>query len=98
MPELPEVEGYRRYFAEHATGRTIRSVMADPTILRNATPPALRDAMVLALPVHPLCREDCPGLCPDCGALWDELPADHDHRQVDSRWAALEGLKAPSKE
>lgn len=46
--------------------------------------PALRDAMVLALPVHPLCREDCPGLCPDCGALWDELPADHHHRQVDS--------------
>jgi len=60
--------------------------------------PALRDAMVLALPVHPLCREDCPGLCPECGALWDELPADHQHRQVDSRWAALEGLTALSKE
>ena len=27
--------------------------------------PALRDAVVLALPLRPLCREDCPGLCPD---------------------------------
>jgi uncharacterized protein len=52
--------------------------------------PELRDAVVLALPNHPLCREDCPGLCAECGALWDELPADHSHRQVDSRWAALE--------
>ena len=52
--------------------------------------PELRDAVVLALPNHPLCREDCPGLCPECASPWDELPADHGHRQVDSRWAALE--------
>jgi uncharacterized protein len=51
--------------------------------------PELRDAVVLALPNHPLCRENCPGLCPECGAQWDELPADHSHRQVDPRWAAL---------
>ena len=52
--------------------------------------PELRDAVVLALPNHPLCRADCPGLCPECGVHWDELPEDHHHRQVDSRWAALE--------
>jgi uncharacterized protein len=51
--------------------------------------PALRDAVVLALPTNPLCREDCPGLCPECGALWEELPADHSHQQGDPRWAAL---------
>ena len=54
--------------------------------------PSLRDAVVLALPSHPLCRPDCPGLCPDCGAHWDDLPADHDHAQIDSRWAALQKL------
>jgi uncharacterized protein len=54
--------------------------------------PALRDEVVLALPNHPLCREDCPGLCPDCGVPWDELPAGHGHRQVDQRWAALRTL------
>ena len=52
--------------------------------------PALRDAVVLALPPNPLCREDCRGLCPECGVPWDELPDDHGHEQVDSRWAALE--------
>ena len=52
--------------------------------------PALRDAVVLALPNHPLCRDDCPGLCPECGVHWDELPEDHTHRQIDPRWAALE--------
>jgi len=55
--------------------------------------PDLRDAVVLALPVNPLCREDCPGLCPECGVPWDELPADHAHEQIDSRWAALDQLK-----
>lgn len=57
--------------------------------------PELRDAVVLALPNHPLCREDCPGLCPECGTRWDELPADHSHRQVDARWAALKNLTEP---
>jgi uncharacterized protein len=55
--------------------------------------PELRDAVVLALPLHPKCREDCPGLCPDCGAPWDELPPDHSHAQADPRWAALRQLQ-----
>jgi uncharacterized protein len=54
--------------------------------------PELRDAVVLALPINPLCRDDCPGLCPECGTHWDELPPDHDHGRVDSRWAALQRL------
>ena len=54
--------------------------------------PSLRDAVVLALPSHPLCRQDCPGLCPECGAHWDDLPADHTHDQIDPRWAALHKL------
>ena len=52
--------------------------------------PALRDAVVLALPNHPLCRADCPGLCPECGVRRDELPADHSHQRTDPRWAALD--------
>ena len=39
MPELPDVEAYRRFFREHAAGRTVRRVVVpDPTIVRNATP------------------------------------------------------------
>jgi uncharacterized protein len=55
--------------------------------------PVLRDALVLALPMSPLCREDCPGLCPECGEHLADLPKDHSHDAVDPRWAALAGLR-----
>jgi uncharacterized protein len=54
--------------------------------------PAVRDAVVLTLPTNPLCRPDCPGLCPECGVHFDDLPADHSHEVVDARWAALSNL------
>ncbi|MER5887346.1 DUF177 domain-containing protein [Streptomyces sp. NPDC001941] len=53
--------------------------------------PVLRDAVVLALPMQPVCREDCAGLCPDCGINLNDAP-DHHHEAVDIRWAALQGL------
>ncbi|WP_088317956.1 DUF177 domain-containing protein [Kineosporia sp. R_H_3] len=53
--------------------------------------PALRDAVVLALPFQPVCREDCPGLCSECGARLADDP-DHHHESVDPRWAALQGI------
>ncbi len=51
--------------------------------------PLVRDEVVLALPVAPLCRADCAGLCVDCGQRWDDLPAGHSHATMDPRWAAL---------
>ncbi|BBH64399.1 metal-binding protein [Actinoplanes sp. OR16] len=60
--------------------------------------PAVRDAIVLMLPTNPLCRPDCPGLCPECGVHFDELPADHSHEDVDPRWAALRNMTAESPE
>ncbi|MGZ4590890.1 MAG: YceD family protein [Actinomycetes bacterium] len=53
--------------------------------------PVLRDAVVLALPLQPLCRDDCPGLCSDCGAKLADDP-EHGHESADPRWAALQGL------
>lgn len=54
--------------------------------------PVLRDAVVLSLPIQPVCREDCPGLCPDCGVRLADDP-EHEHEgPVDIRWAALQGL------
>lgn len=50
------------------------------------------DAIVLALPINPLCDEDCLGLCPDCGEKWESLPEDHAHEAIDARWAGLTGL------
>jgi uncharacterized protein len=50
--------------------------------------PALRDAVVLSLPLQPVCRDDCPGLCSHCGARLADDP-EHQHDEVDPRWAAL---------
>lgn len=55
--------------------------------------PPIRDAIVLSLPINPLCTPDCLGLCPDCGEKWADLPADHMHQLKDARWASLESLK-----
>ncbi len=55
--------------------------------------PAFRDAVVLALPMSPLCREDCPGLCAECGTPLADAGPGHQHDEVvDPRWAALKQL------
>ncbi|GAA1707967.1 DUF177 domain-containing protein [Isoptericola hypogeus] len=53
--------------------------------------PAVRDSLVTALPFQPLCRQDCPGLCSECGARLAEDP-DHHHDVVDPRWSALQTM------
>jgi formamidopyrimidine-DNA glycosylase len=46
VPELPDVESFRRFFARRAMGRTVEHVVVpDPTILRNTTPRELDDAL-----------------------------------------------------
>jgi uncharacterized protein len=55
--------------------------------------PAFRDAVVLALPLSPLCRDDCPGLCAECGAKLADAGPQHGHGdQVDPRWGLLAKL------
>ena len=52
--------------------------------------PVLRDAVVLALPMSPLCREDCPGLCVQCGVRLADTGPGHGHEDApDPRWAGL---------
>ena len=53
-----------------------------------------RDALALALPASLLCREDCAGLCPVCGAdLNLEGPEHHHERAPDPRWAKLSEIR-----
>ena len=58
--------------------------------------PAIREEWLLAAPAFPLCREDCRGLCPQCGADLNAEP-EHSHAASDPRWAALRAL-APEGE
>ena len=65
-------------------------LMMDGEIMDLETP--IRDAVVLSLPINPVCSEDCLGLCPECGGKWADLPEDHAHQAIDARWAGLQGL------
>ena len=52
-----------------------------------------RDVIALAVPEQILCRDECAGLCPDCGKDLNVEPHEHVDRELDPRWAALESLR-----
>ncbi|HEY9276072.1 MAG TPA: DUF177 domain-containing protein, partial [Candidatus Nanopelagicaceae bacterium] len=54
----------------------------------------IRDAVILALPINPLCSENCRGLCSGCGEKWENLPGDHEHQLIDPRWKGLSEWKS----
>jgi uncharacterized protein len=57
--------------------------------------PALRDALVLELPLSPLCRDDCAGLCSKCGVKLADAEPGHSHPDDGGVWAALKDLFGP---
>ena len=54
--------------------------------------PLVHDAVFLELPLAPVCRDDCRGLCPYCGIDRNEASCDC-RAPSDSRWATLDGLR-----
>ena len=54
---------------------------------------AIREELILAMPDYVLCREDCAGLCPQCGENLNEGPHQCRIESSDPRWATLEALK-----
>jgi uncharacterized protein len=52
----------------------------------------IRQALLVALPMRPLCREDCKGLCPVCGANRNTTDCGHTDEPMDSRWEGLREL------
>jgi uncharacterized protein len=53
--------------------------------------PVVRDTLAMEADERPLCREDCPGLCAQCGFRMEDDP-EHHHEVIDERFAALKGL------
>ena len=81
--ELQELFCYPGKESDDEEARHIEGEMID-------LEPVLRDAVVLDLPFTPLCRPDCAGLCPICGADLNADPG-HGHDEViDPRWSDLE--------
>jgi uncharacterized protein len=60
--------------------------------------PLARDALLLELPLAPLCRSDCVGLCPKCGADRSEQPCDCIDQPGHPVWAALDSLRIAVEE
>jgi uncharacterized protein len=54
---------------------------------------AVRQYAVMALPLKPLCRESCAGLCPECGKNLNQGDCGCPHDTIDPRWAGLNGLR-----
>jgi uncharacterized protein len=55
--------------------------------------PVVREYVLLELPDAPLCRDDCAGICPQCGTDRNESACSCDTSVTDLRWSALEGLQ-----
>jgi uncharacterized protein len=53
--------------------------------------PVLREEMTLALPINPVCKQDCQGLCPICGNDLNRTTCYHEDTPIDPR---LDGLRA----
>ncbi|QWF82858.1 YceD family protein [Amycolatopsis sp. CA-230715] len=84
--ELTELFAYPDSTTDETTDEDeVSRLVEDKIDLR----PLVRDAVVLALPLVPLCREDCEGLCSECGVKWADLEPGHGHETIDPRWAAL---------
>jgi uncharacterized protein len=60
--------------------------------------PALRDAIVLELPLSPLCEETCQGLCVECGVRLADAEPGHRHEQHGGMWDALKDFRADQPE
>jgi uncharacterized protein len=55
---------------------------------------AVREELILAVPDYVVCREECRGICPRCGADLNTGTCACEQKPVDSRWSSLEALRA----
>jgi DUF177 domain-containing protein len=70
----------------------------DRRVTRLDIAPVIRQRVLLELPMKALCREDCRGLCPTCGANLNEGTCACDAAPTDPRWQALQDLRDDDQE
>jgi uncharacterized protein len=80
----------RELYTEHGDGEDTYPLENDEVDLE----PLVRDAVLLELPVAPLCRPECRGLCPECGADRNREACGCEAPR-DPRWGALDALRVP---
>lgn len=92
--DLTELYAYPDSVTESTTETDEVGHVLDQTI--NLEQP-IRDAVGLALSFAPVCSEDCPGLCPECGVALAGAEPGHHHDKIDPRWAKLTTLAVPEQ-
>lgn len=55
--------------------------------------PSIREELLLSIPINPVCRSDCKGLCPVCGENRNLVQCDHGQEVIDPRLELLKSLK-----
>jgi uncharacterized protein len=90
-PAAPVIEVVAREVSQPGEGDELESPYVQDGVLDLRS--WARDALALALPTQLLCRADCAGLCPVCGADLNAAGPDHAHEAApDPRWAKLSEL------
>ena len=79
----------RELFERGADGEETYPLRGDQLDLE----PLARDAVLLALPLAPVCADSCAGLCPTCGVNRNEVTCTCETDERDPRWAALDDLR-----
>jgi len=98
IPERVEIHEEVLPSVDVATGRAI-DASAEPEVARLTDHhelelgPLVADAISLAEPIAPLCEEDCPGLCIECGERLGPGHVAHAEPDIDPRLAALQGFR-----
>jgi uncharacterized protein len=100
LPVEAQLEEQFRPTVDVETGRAVQrqsyeeddsAFDIDPNHMMDLTEP-VRQALLVAMDMRPLCREDCSGLCAECGANRNEVDCGHEPVVEDPRWAALREL------
>lgn len=89
----PDVDEYFIRFSSMANGANRATGATGGTDLEVNLAALAWEEFAQALPVHPLCGQNCAGLCPNCGANLNEAPCGCSKEESDPRMAKLRGLK-----
>lgn len=99
MFDMPVKTGFSMIFHRGSAVEQSEDVLEDDFILlteegenRYDIFPRVTEAIILEIPIKILCKPDCKGLCPVCGANLNEGDCGCDRSETDPRWDALKKL------
>lgn len=93
--EIPFNTGLAEKYHQGRPGKEIGEVMVEGDYIDLTE--KIVESMILALPMKPLCRPDCRGLCPECGQVLNKTACDCRLDGIDPRLAELEQLLKPDQ-